>query len=201
MARHWKAEGGTAKEIKPKTSRWELEVEGHFVRLFPQCIAREAAPPVEISKHSLKHEAGGIGQSAKLLEIVRQQSNQALTERNDADLILPEEVSTEAKYHEGAVRLVTVNAYERNAQARLKCIAHYGAYCRACGFDFGKTYGQAGAGYIHIHHSKPLADIGERYEVDPIIDLLPVCPNCHVIIHRRNPPYSIEEVQAMLKSQ
>lgn len=199
MARNWEADGGTAKEEAPKTSRWLLENKEHSFRLFPHYIAREIAPLVEISKHSLKRKAGMVGYSAKLLEIVQQQSNQALAERNAADLVLPEEIITEAKYHEGAVREVKINAYERNAQARLKCIAHYGAYCGVCNFDFGKAYGQAGAGFIHVHHLKPIADIGERYEVDPITDLLPVCPNCHAIIHRRNPPYRIEEVQAMLE--
>ena len=199
MARDWEAEGNTKKEEEPKTSRWQLEVEGHTVKIFPQCIAKESALPVEISKRSVAHEAGRIGHSEKLLAVVRQQANQAFAARNAAELVLPEEVSAEAKYHEGAVRLVTVNAYERNAQARSKCIARYGAYCGVCAFDFGKKYGQVGAGFIHVHHLKPLADIGERYEVDPITDLRPVCPDCHAIIHRRNPPYTIEEVQGMLK--
>ena len=199
MARNWEADGGTRKEEAPETSRWILENEKRSFRLFPHYIAKESALPVEISKHPVTHKAGVIGQSEKLLEIVRQQSNAALAERNSADLVLPEEVSIEAKYHEGAVREVKINAYERNGQARSKCIAHYGVSCRVCRFDFGKKYGQAGAGFIHVHHLKPLSDIGERYEVDPITDLLPVCPNCHAIIHRRNPPYSIEEVQDMLK--
>ena len=200
-ARNWEADGGTRKEEAPGTSRWLLENEEYSFRLFPDYIVKEAALPVEISNQSVKHEAGMPGHSEKLLKVVRQQSYEALVEQNAADLVLPEEVTTEAKYHEGAVRQVTVNAYERNAQARSKCIIRYGAYCGVCGFDFGKTYGQAGAGFIHVHHLKPLAEIGEQYEVDPITDLRPVCPNCHAIIHRRNPPCSIEEVQAMLKSQ
>src|SRR4051812_46040196 len=63
-----------------------------------------------------------------------------------------------------------------------------------------KTYGAIGRNVIHVHHLKPLSEIGERYHVDPINDLRPVCPNCHVIIHKRTPSYSIDEIMAMIKN-
>ena len=99
---------------------------------------------------------------------------------------------------EGAVRQITVNSYERNSVARRKCIEHFGAQCVICKLDFGKTYGPLGDGYIHVHHLKPLSKINESYEVDPINDLRPVCPNCHAMIHRKNPPLSIERVKNLL---
>ena len=114
------------------------------------------------------------------------------------DARLPEEVDERATYFEGAVRQITVDAYERNPAARRRCIAEYGARCVVCGFDFAAVYGEAGSGYIHVHHLRQLSDIGERYEVDPVADLRPVCPNCHAMIHRRTPPYTVEEVRAML---
>ena len=40
--------------------------------------------------------------------------------------------------------------------------------------------------------------MGGQYEVDPIKDLRPVCPNCHAVLHRRIPAYRIEEVRAFL---
>ncbi|MBI1925227.1 HNH endonuclease [Candidatus Poribacteria bacterium] len=114
------------------------------------------------------------------------------------DIRLPEEVSSSGRFIEGAVCRVTINAYERNPTARTQCIAHYGASCVVCGFNFGTVYGKAGEGFIHVHHLRSLAEIGKEYEVHPIADLRPVCANCHAIIHRRNPPYCIEEVQAFL---
>jgi len=54
-------------------------------------------------------------------------------------------------------------------------------------------------GFIHVHHLKPLATIGENYEVNPIDDLRPVCPNCHAVIHMRKEPYTIDEVRNMLQ--
>ncbi|PWB80515.1 MAG: HNH endonuclease [Candidatus Methylomirabilota bacterium] len=101
---------------------------------------------------------------------------------------------------EGASFTVKVSAFERNPVARQKCINHHGSNCAVCGFSFGTAYGKGADGYIHVHHLKPLASIGEEYVIDPIKDLRPVCPNCHAVIHLRQPPYSIEEVKGMLQS-
>jgi predicted HNH restriction endonuclease len=43
-----------------------------------------------------------------------------------------------------------------------------------------------------------LSEIGGEYIVDPVADLRPVCPNCHAVLHRRIPAYSIEEVRVFL---
>lgn len=113
---------------------------------------------------------------------------------------LPEEIEP-GTYREGASTSVLVNRYERDLKARAACIAMYGSFCHACYFDFADTYGPEFAGFIHVHHLVPLSDVGENYEVNPETDLIPVCPNCHSLIHRRNPPYTIDEVQQMLYSQ
>ena len=103
------------------------------------------------------------------------------------------------KLKEGAKRKVTVNAYERNFIARKKCINKYGFNCFICGFNFQKTYGEIGKEFIHVHHLKPLSEIQEEYEVNPIEDLRPVCPNCHAMLHRKIPAYSIDEIKDILK--
>jgi 5-methylcytosine-specific restriction enzyme A len=105
----------------------------------------------------------------------------------------------DAEYTEGAVHRVAVNAFERNAAARAVCIEYYGCMCCVCGFDFAERYGAVGSGLVHVHHLVPLSDIGRRYVVDPVKDLRPVCRNCHAILHRAHPPYSVDEVRAMLR--
>ncbi|MEG3897838.1 MULTISPECIES: HNH endonuclease [unclassified Microcoleus] len=112
----------------------------------------------------------------------------------------PDEVDLVQTFREGAVRQVSVNAYEREPKARQKCIDYYGSSCYICDFDFGKTFGQPGKGFIHVHHLKPLSEIAEEYEIDPIKDLRPVCPNCHAMIHRSSPPLSLEQIKMLLKS-
>jgi putative restriction endonuclease len=107
----------------------------------------------------------------------------------------PEEVPSEILV-EGAVYRVCINAYERNPVARRLCIQHHGCRCVICGFDFGNVYGEIARGFIHVHHLRPLSEIGEEYVIDPVNDLRPVCPNCHAVLHLRVPPYSIEDVIA-----
>jgi len=111
----------------------------------------------------------------------------------------PDDIDTTQTYFEGAQRIVVVNSYERNAVARKVCINHFGVSCVVCGFNFGMFYGEVGQGLIHVHHLVPISSIGESYELDPIQDLQPVCPNCHAIIHRRTPPFTVEEVKEMIR--
>jgi 5-methylcytosine-specific restriction protein A len=111
-----------------------------------------------------------------------------------------EEVPEAEDYVEGATKKIFVNYYERNPQARKKCIEHYGIKCVACGFDFELAYGEAGKGFIHVHHVVPLSEVRTSYVVNPIEDLRPVCANCHAVIHRTLPALTLAELQGMLGS-
>jgi predicted HNH restriction endonuclease len=113
--------------------------------------------------------------------------------------VFPDEVTQGDSLREGAVSQVRVNAYERNPEARRKCITHYGASCFVCEFNFEERYGSVGEGFIHVHHLRSLSEIGEEYDVDPVSDLRPICPNCHAMIHRRNPSFTIEEIKSLLR--
>jgi hypothetical protein len=122
-----------------------------------------------------------------------------LTEPTATTFLSPEEGESPETYLEGAAIRVSVNAYERNAKARQKCIEYHGCACTVCGFDFEGTYGEIGCGFIHVHHIKPLSEIGAQYEVNPIQDLRPVCPNCHAMLHTQSPAMSIEKLKALIK--
>lgn len=111
---------------------------------------------------------------------------------------IPEEVCQPDLYLEGALREVKVNAYERNAQAREACIRHHKAICAACQFDFASVYGEIAKGLIHVHHIIPLSSIGQEYELDPINDLIPLCPNCHAVVHRGTEVMNIETLKECL---
>ncbi|MCL2235162.1 MAG: hypothetical protein FWB98_01830 [Defluviitaleaceae bacterium] len=104
------------------------------------------------------------------------------------------------KYLEGKKKTVAVNTYERNPAARKLCIDYYGAACFICGFDFGKEYGEECEGFVHIHHLKMISETDGEYAINPINDLRPVCPNCHMVLHsKKEGCYTIEEVRSMLK--
>ena len=102
---------------------------------------------------------------------------------------------------EGAQTTVLVNKYERSKVNRTACILHYGAICQACGFNFEDFYGELGREVIEVHHTVPVSEMGGSYRVNPIKDLVPVCGNCHTILHKRSPPYSIEELREIIISQ
>ncbi len=102
---------------------------------------------------------------------------------------------------EGALKRVTVNRYERSRVNRAICIAVHGCTCAACGFDFRYHYGDLGDGFIHVHHVTPVSELGDGYRVDPRRDLVPVCANCHAMLHRRNPPLTVKELSELFTSQ
>ena len=101
---------------------------------------------------------------------------------------------------EGTKKSRLIAFYERNNDAREECIRYYGAACQVCGISFGKFYGKIGEGYIHVHHIIPISQIGEEHEIDPIKDLRPVCPNCHAILHKRTPPFSIQDLKSAINN-
>lgn len=102
------------------------------------------------------------------------------------------------KLYEGSLVMVMANKYERNKKAREKCIELKGYRCVVCGRDFVKTYGETGKDFIHVHHLVPISTIGKEYELDIEKDLVPVCPNCHYMLHRKDPPYKIEDLRRIL---
>lgn len=112
--------------------------------------------------------------------------------------LFPDELPGDVSHMEGLVRAVLVNAYERSESARNACIDHHRSVCQVCCLNFEEKYGEIGRGYIHIHHIVPIASVGRQYQIDPINDLVPVCPNCHAMLHRQNPPLSVEELRAKL---
>jgi 5-methylcytosine-specific restriction protein A len=102
-------------------------------------------------------------------------------------------------YTEGTPNQVLVTKYERNPFARKTCIDHYGLSCIVCGFNFEEKYGKLGKDFIHVHHLKKVATVGEEYQIDPINDLRPVCPNCHAMIHKKKESYKINEIKELMK--
>ena len=111
---------------------------------------------------------------------------------------LPEEIDPSVRFYEGEKKRITVNAYERDPKARLECINYHGATCKVCDFDFQDVYGKHGEGFIHVHHTTPLASVRKGYMVNPHKDLVPVCPNCHAMLHRGDQTLTVAQLQRML---
>lgn len=104
-------------------------------------------------------------------------------------------------FYEGSINRISIEVRERDAAARRACIAHYGANCFICQFDFGKFYGPEAKGFIHVHHRDMLANRKGATLTDAVKDLVPLCPNCHSVVHLRKDAYEVKEVKRMIAKQ
>lgn len=125
-----------------------------------------------------------------------------LTNLKSNNIVYPDEISKkeETKILEGSKKQVLVNVYERDSKARQKCLDKFGYICKICNFDFEKKYGSIGKEFIHVHHLIPLSELNKEYEVNPLEDLIPVCPNCHAMLHKSIPAYKPEDIINFIKS-
>ena len=98
--------------------------------------------------------------------------------------VLGEEEPSPTDLSEGALTQVSQTKHERNRTLRQLCLKHFGATCQACGMEFETVYGEIGKGYIEVHHLSPISQTGGEHPVDPKTDLVPLCANCHAMIHR-----------------
>lgn len=92
-----------------------------------------------------------------------------------------------------------VNRYERDPNKRIQCIEHHGYKCQICNFSFFDTYSVLGEEFCHVHHIEPLGEVGGELDIDPIKDLIPVCANCHAMLHRKSPALKPDELRVLLK--
>lgn len=110
------------------------------------------------------------------------------------------DISNGQQLSEEGIKKILINKYERNPLARRICIEYHGSLCKICGFDFNKAYGEIGKGFIHVHHIKPISEINQKYILDPIHDLIPICPNCHAMIHRGKTAISIDTLKLAMNN-
>ncbi len=149
------------------------------------------------------HQRKPVGILPALFELIYEDG---ITIGEEKEITIPEEINEHdgAMLKEGQKKQIVVNAYERNASARRRCLAYYSKLnngkikCEICGFNFGEVYGKNFEGKIHIHHVKELSTIGEEYEIDAINDLIPICPNCHMVAHSKRPALKPDDIKKLL---
>lgn len=96
---------------------------------------------------------------------------------------------------EGRIIIRNIQTRERSSRLRLIAIEHFThnnmISCDCCGFNFPAAYGKSyGKDCIEIHHIRPIFqyqdDTFEQFVEKALKNLLPVCPNCHRVIHKNN---------------
>lgn len=156
-----------------------------WVRMFKAPWRNVCALTINSSAHLNGHEIALLLQGARQTES-NFYSIPATTRKSEALI-------------EGNIAELTLTVYERNPAARSACLDHYGTRCQVCGLDFGDVYGELGRGFIHVHHITPLSAVREAHAIDPVRDLVPVCPNCHAMLHiRQGEPLQVGELRNLM---
>lgn len=116
----------------------------------------------------------------KLAELV-QPSTELQTPKEDRE----DENEPLVSWLEGSRTMKYVTTYERDRRYRMQAIAIHGHRCVVCDQSMEDLYGEVGRDLVHIHHVVPVSTYEQPKSINPESDLVPVCPNCHAIIHRR----------------
>jgi 5-methylcytosine-specific restriction protein A len=167
-----------------------IEEEGYLLQTFPIIYSDAYQDENGIGPAKI----AGFVPKLKQRSLIRVDKNWYASD-DDVSIQIAEEVDDKEALIEGASKKISVNIYERNPAARAKCLAHHGYKCAVCSFDFEEFYGSIGQNFIHVHHKVPLSEVGREYVLDPIEDLIPICPNCHAMIHRTRPILTINQLK------
>ena len=123
-------------------------------------------------------------------EIKRDKPSEFIFETYKFKAIASNSLITENETHgyvgekEGKRKVVIHYQYERSIKNRAKAIELHGTKCKVCGFDFNEIYGEDLArNYIEVHHVQSITE--KVRVVNPEKDLIPLCSNCHSMVHRK----------------
>jgi len=176
----------------------EKSLEGIFfnLKLIEEVDSEKLSLPM-LKKNGLKAPPQG---PIKLKDSLESYVSSVFRTANDE--YFPETIESSPEIFEGIKKQVSVNKYERSSIARTKCIEAHGHSCKICKFNFEEQYGELGKEFIHVHHIIPIHSIGKSYKIDYVNDLVPVCPNCHAMLHKKinGKYYSVVELTELLES-
>lgn len=196
------------KKVLILSQNWRVDADGYKKPGFSQSI--EHIEKILYEGYRLytfsqtRHEKTTAGGSARIKHFERKIVPKYLTKK-DGDWYATDEdyysftPEIESEYYEGEKHQRIATYYERDPKARKECIDKHGLSCGVCGFNFEEVYGSHGKNYIHVHHIVPLHTIGKRYKIDPIEDLIPLCANCHAMIHIGKEMKTVEELKKLLR--
>lgn len=108
----------------------------------------------------------------------------------------------EFEFEEGLRHQAERSFFQRNPRLAQQAKDVYGCSCQLCGFDFAKIYGALGQDFAEVHHLNPLSERPPEEWTEAvrtsIAEVAVLCANCHRMIHRRRPAFSIDELRVML---
>lgn len=103
--------------------------------------------------------------------------------KNDKEIL---SYTPEVEFFEDSTgKRITATIYERNNKARNKCLDTFGYRCKVCDFSSEEVYGDSFKNIIEVHHIDPISAQDGKHPINPETDLIPVCPNCHTMLHTK----------------
>ncbi|WP_286145483.1 HNH endonuclease [Bacillus sp. AFS077874] len=169
-------------------------IKNRFPKVYMYFKDKEEGSEIDVPKLNFQKVRGESNKY--IVELLSPIDNKVIVEDIESEEIEWDELRTDGK-------IITYygKRYERDPINRKRAIEIHGLSCLACGFNFEEIYGDRGKDFIEVHHVKPLSTIGEEVSIDPMEDLVPVCSNCHRMIHRKKEKVlTIEELRVILSN-
>ena len=141
--------------------------------------------------------------SLKVIHSEKKKEGEGPTLKNGGASTSSKTTTSKIKFTEGGkLQVRDSEIYNRNPKAREECIkAHNSEYkCMVCGMNFVQAYGEIGKEFIEVHHLCPISQTDGKHEIDPAKDLIPLCSNCHSMIHRMKDPSDWQGLKELFDS-
>ena len=175
------------------------DAKGHWYILNPFASTVHDDHKTILDRHGFKQQGGhqwwrlpGEAEASTLCRTIAELTVEPLY------LAIPGEEQFES-YTEGLVEKVVTNRYERDPRNRQAAIGKHGTRCFGCDLEMQEQYGEIARDFIHIHHTRPLSKTGGPITPD-LADLIPLCPNCHAVVHLEDPPLTIRRLRRLIGS-
>ena len=170
------------KEYWKNQNEYKKSLSGKFMRL--NLVGQTLGSKLTYEKLKLYGLNGPIQSARQLHQPLLNYIQYNFGSSNQSE-IFPDIINDNEEIFEGIKKKVTVNRYERSSIAKSKCIESSGVSCKVCKMNFFERYGDIGKEFIHVHHVIPIHTIDKEYVINYKEDLIPVCPNCHAMLHRK----------------
>jgi len=186
-------------KIAHATSENKQDELSAFDRLFASIMASSEPVKSESVKNEESTKEESSSSTIQSSEIYAKDEEEVISEDGKLNSVemLPEVVNETYEYTQPSKETLDIDYIEK---IKKECIDYYGAICDICGFDFGYTYGETYEQYIDVHNQKSAEGEEISPTTHPIEDLIPICYNCHHVIHSTTPAIPVDEMRKMVKA-
>lgn len=177
----------------------DIKVAADFDKLLEDWLVHDSD---ELKNIILKHKSKSDRQDEELI-------NNAFYKAPESDILLAQEFGydpNEVSFKEGRLKFRLHLTKERNYRLVTRAKALWNqkqsgkVICSVCSFSFPEAYGEVGEGFIEAHHTRPIAQLSPDTKIS-IVDLVPICSNCHSMLHRSRPWLTVEQLHTIVLSQ